>query len=79
MGRTLAGLTTVQNGNKSVSLLAIRPLVDDGLNLSIALVDRSRPGVEESCAKAIEVNVSKVALIDADGSEAATVSMRGAA
>ena len=66
-------------GNKSVSLLAVRPLIDDGLTLAVALVDRSRPGVEEGCAEAIEGHVSKVALIDANSREAATVSVRGVA
>ncbi len=79
MGRPLAGLATVQDGNKSVSLLAVRPLIDDGLNLAVALVDRSRPGVEEGCAEASERHVSKAALIDANGREAATVSVRWAA
>jgi hypothetical protein len=79
MGRPFAGLATVQNGSKSVSLLVIRPLIDDGLNLAIALVDRSWPGVEESCAEAIERDASKVALIDANGRKAATVSVCGAA
>jgi hypothetical protein len=78
MGSTLLGLATVQDGSQSVSLLAVRPLIDDGLNLAVALVDRSRPGVEEGCAEAIERHVSKVALIDANGREAATVSVRGA-
>lgn len=78
MGRPLVGLATVQDGSKSVSLLAVRPLIDDGLNLAVALVDRSRPGVEEGCAEAIERHVSKVALIDANAREAATVSVRGA-
>ena len=31
MGRPLVGLATVQDGSKSVSLLAVRPLIDDGL------------------------------------------------
>ena len=54
MGRPLVGLATVQDGSKSVSLLAVRPLVDDGLTLAVALVDRSGPGVEEGGAEAIE-------------------------
>ena len=52
---------------------------DINFGLAVALVDRSRPGVEEGCAEAIERHVSKVALIDANGREAATVSVRGAA
>jgi hypothetical protein len=79
MGRPLVGLATVQDGSKSVSLLAVRPLIDDGLNFAVALVDWSRPGVEEGCAEAIERHISKVALIDANAREAATVSVRGAA
>jgi hypothetical protein len=59
-------------------LLAIRPLIDNSLNLAITLIDRSRPGVEEGCAEAIEAHVSKVTLIYANGREAATVSMRRA-
>src|ERR687888_1782794 len=79
MGRPLIGLTTVQDGSKSVSLLAVRPLIDNGLTLTVAFVDRSRPGVEEGCAEAIERHVSKVALIDANGREAAAVPVRGPA
>jgi hypothetical protein len=60
-------------------LLAVRPLIDDGLTLAVAFIDRSRPGVEEGCAEAIERDVSKVALIYMNGREAATVSVRGAA
>ena len=37
----------------------------------------SWPPIEQSCAKAIERNVSKVSLFYANGSEAATVSVRG--
>jgi hypothetical protein len=79
MGRPLVGLTAVQDDSKSVSLLAVRPFIDDGLNLAVALVDRSRSGVEEGCSEAIERYVSKVALIDTNGREAATVSVRRAA
>src|SRR5439155_13183607 len=79
VGRPLVGLATVQDGSKSVSLLAVRPLVDDGLTLTVALVDRSRPSVKEGCAAAIECHVSEVALIDANGREATAVSVRGAA
>lgn len=54
MGRPLVGLATVQDGSKSVSLLAVSPLIDYDLTLAIALVDRSRPGVEEGCAQTID-------------------------
>jgi hypothetical protein len=60
-------------------LLAVRPLINDGLTLAVALVDRARPGVEEGCAETIERHVSKVALIDPNGREAPAVSVRGAA
>jgi len=79
MGRPLVGLTTVQDSSESVSLLAVRPLIDDGLTLTVALVDRSRPGVEKGCVEAIERYISKMALIDANGREAATISVRGTA
>ena len=75
MGGSLVGLATVQYGSKSVSLLAVRPLIDDGLSLSVALVDRSRPGVEEGGAEAIERHVAKVALVDTNGGEAAAVAV----
>jgi hypothetical protein len=78
VGRPLVGLATVQDSSKSVPLLAVRPLIDDGLALAVALVDRSRPGVEESSAEAIERNVSKVALVDANGREATAISVRRA-
>jgi hypothetical protein len=58
-------------------LLAVRPLIYDCLNLAVALLDRPRPGVEESCTEVIERYVSKVALIDANSREAATVSVCG--
>jgi hypothetical protein len=79
MGRPLVRLATVQDGSKSVSLPAVGPLIDDGLTLTVSLVNRSWPGVEEGCAEAIERHVSKMALIDPNGREAATVSVRGAA
>ena len=60
VGRPLVGLFTIHDGSKRVSLLAVRPLIDDGLTLAVALVDRSRPSIEESCAEAIERDVSKV-------------------
>jgi hypothetical protein len=59
-------------------LLAVRSLIDDSLTLAVALVDRSRPTIEESCAEAIELDVSKVTFIDANGGEAAAVSVCGA-
>jgi hypothetical protein len=59
-------------------LLAVRSLIDDGLTLAVALVDRSRPTIEESCAEAIERDVSKVTVIDANGGKAAAVSVCGA-
>ena len=77
VGRPLVGLATVQDCSKSVSLLAVRSLIDDGLTLAVALVNRSRPGVEERSAEAIERHVSKVALIDTNGREAAAVSVCG--
>lgn len=79
VGRPLVGLATVQDGGKSVSLLAVCPLVDDGLAFAIALIDRSRPSVEEGCAEAIECYVPEVALIDTNDREATAVSVRGAA
>jgi hypothetical protein len=60
-------------------LPAVCPLIDDGLTLAVALVDRSRPSVEEGCAEAIEYHVSEVALVDENGREAAAVSVRGTA
>src|SRR5262249_46802425 len=79
VGRSLVGLATIQHGSKSVSLLAVRPLINDSLALAVALVDWSRPGVEQRCAEAIERHVSKVALIDPNGRESPAVSVRGAA
>jgi hypothetical protein len=79
MGYPFVGLTTVQDGSKSVSLLAIRSLFDDGLTFAVALIYWSRKGIKEGCSEAIERHVSKVALIDANGCEAATISVRGAA
>jgi hypothetical protein len=79
MGRSLVGFASVKDGSKSISLLAVCPLIDDGLTLAIALIDRPWPGVEEGCAEAIKRHLSKVTIIDANGREAATVSVRGAA
>ena len=59
-------------------MVVIRLLVDNGLTLAVALINRSRPAIEESCAKAIERNVSKVALINANGREASAVPVSGA-
>jgi hypothetical protein len=58
-------------------LLTVGPLVDDTLKLAVALVDRSRPGVEDGSAQAIERHISEVALIDPNGRDAAAVSVRG--
>ena len=77
VGRPLASFFAIHDGSKSVSLLVVRPLIDDGLTLAVALVNRPRPAIEESCAEAIERDISKVSLIDAYGREAATVSVRG--
>src|SRR5262245_5236663 len=77
VGRPFIGLATVQNCSKNLSLLAVRSLIDDGLTLAVTLVDRSRPGVEESAAEVIERHVSKVTLIDPNGREAAAMSVCG--
>jgi hypothetical protein len=58
-------------------LLVVRSLIHDSLTLAVALVNRSRPAIEESCAETTERDVSKMSLIDANGREAATVSVRG--
>ena len=79
MGCPLIGLTTVHDGSNGVSLLAVSQLIDDDLTLAVALVDWSRPSVEEGCAETIERHVSKMALIDTNGREAATVSVSGVA
>jgi hypothetical protein len=76
--RPLVGLFTVHDGSKSVSLLTVRLLVDDSLTFAVALIDRSRPAIEQGCTKAIERDVSKVALIDANRRKATAVSVRGA-
>jgi hypothetical protein len=52
--RSLVRFAAVQDRRKSVSLLAVSPLVDDGLTLAVGLVDRARPGVNESSAETIE-------------------------
>ena len=39
-------------------MLLVGPLIDDSLTLAVALINRSRPAVEESRAEAIERNVS---------------------
>jgi hypothetical protein len=77
MGRRLASFFTIHDGSKGASLLVIRSLIDDSLTLAVALINWPRPAVEESCAEAIERDISKVPLIDANGREAATVSVRG--
>src|SRR5262245_56553115 len=79
VGRPLVSPATIQDSSKSVSLLAVRPLINDGLTLAVALVDRARPSVQHGCAEASERHVSKVALIDPNGREAPAVSVRGAA
>src|SRR5687767_5144492 len=78
VGRPLIRLLAVHDGRKRGSLLAVRSLIDDSLTLAVALVDRSRPTIEESRAEAIERDVSKVTFIDANGGEAAAVSVCGA-
>src|SRR5687767_10246772 len=78
VGRPLAGFFAIHDGSESGSLLVVRPLIDDSLTLTVALVNRPRPGIEESGAEAIEGDVSKVALIDPNSRETATVSVRGA-
>src|SRR5262245_752779 len=47
VGRPLARFFAIHDGSKRVSLLLIRPLNDDSLTLAVALVNRSRPAVEE--------------------------------
>ena len=79
VGRSFVSLATIQYDSKSVSLLAVRTLINDGLALTVALVDWSRLGVEQRCAEAIERHISKVTLIDPNGRESPTVSVRGAA
>src|SRR5262245_58215258 len=79
VGCPFVGLATVEDGSQSVSLPAVRPRIDDGLTLAIALVDRSRPSIEEGCAEAIERHVSEVALVDENGREATAVPVRGTA
>src|SRR5262245_5114301 len=77
VGRPVIRLATVQDCRKSVSLLLIPALVDDGLTLAVAFVDGAWPGVDQGSAKAVEHHVAKVALIDPNGGEPATVSVRG--
>jgi hypothetical protein len=77
VGRPFVRLTTIEDGSEGVSLPGIRPLVDDGLTLAVALVDRSREGVEERSAEAIECRVSEVTLIDPNNGKAAAVSVCG--
>jgi hypothetical protein len=57
-------------------LLGIRSLIDDGLNLAISFVDGSRPSVDDGSTKAIKSDISKIALVDLDGREAAAMSIR---
>src|SRR5687768_509744 len=64
MGRPCIRLLAIHDGRKRVSLLAVCSLVDDSLTLAVALVDRSRPTIKESCAEAIERDVPKVTFID---------------
>src|SRR5262245_44201624 len=77
VSHSLVGLATVQDCSKSVSLPGVRSFIDDRLTFAVALVARSRPGVEERTADAIERHASKVALIDPNGREAAAVPVGG--
>src|SRR5688572_22295421 len=77
VGRSLAGFLPVHDGSKRLSLLVVRPLIDNRLTLAVALVNRSRPAIEKRCTETIERDVSEVSLVDANGREAATVSVRG--
>jgi hypothetical protein len=56
-------------------LLVVGALVDDGLTLAVTFIDRPGPRVEESCTQTVEHDVSKVATIDAHGSETTTISV----
>ena len=76
VSRPLVGLAPVQHCSHSFSLPAIGPLVNDALKLAVALVDRSGPRVKNGSAQAVERHVSKVAPINPNGREPATVSVR---
>src|SRR4030095_16296626 len=75
VSRPLARFFGIHDGHERVALPVVRPLIDDSLTLAIALVNRSRPGIEKRCTETIERDLAKVSLIDAKGGEAATVSM----
>src|ERR1051325_737690 len=76
VGCALVGLAAVQYRSQSVSLLTVGLLVDDTLELAVALVNRSRPRIENRSAQAIERHIPEVALIDPNSREAAAVSVR---
>src|SRR5688572_8130209 len=73
--RALAGLFAIHDGRKRVPLPVVRPLIENSLTFTVALVDGPRPPIEECGTEAIERYVSKASLIDPNGGEAAAVSM----
>src|SRR5262245_15625274 len=77
MRRTRARFFAVHDGGKSVALLVVRSLIDDGLTLAVPFIDRPRPPIEESRAEAVERDISEVPRLDAHRSKAATVTVRG--
>jgi hypothetical protein len=72
------GRGALDRSSRGLSLLTVRLLVDDRLTFAVALIDGSRPAVEQGCAKAIERDVSEVALVDANRGKTAAVSARKA-
>jgi len=73
--RSRLGLAAAQDGEQRLALRVVRSFVDDRLDLAIAEVDRSGPGDERREAKAGQVRVLKMALVDLHGDDCTAIAI----
>jgi hypothetical protein len=77
VGLGLLGLPAVENSQECLSLMIVRALVDDGLHLAVALVDRAGPCISDREAKSAQLHLGEMAAFDPRNFEASAIPVCG--
>jgi hypothetical protein len=75
VGGAFPRLSAMENGDQSLALRGVGALVDDRLHLAVALVNRTRPRVEQGDAQPVQCYVAEMPLLDPHDLEAAAVAV----
>ncbi len=78
MGLRFLCLAPIEHNGERLALLLVSAFIDNHLHRAVALVDRTRPGIQERVTEAVELDAAEVTAHDPAYLEALAIALAGA-